>query len=71
MKEDKVQDPNEVEAAKQRQAKGDPKAREELTSSSESAVHADKEQPADKDSHIEDLQKKTAGKSEEEHHKSK
>merc|ERR1711967_168479 len=65
-KEDKEQSPEQVEKAKQEQMKGNKNAREELTSSSEAAVHADKEQPADKNSHIQEMQKQTANKSQEE-----
>ncbi|TKA27406.1 hypothetical protein B0A50_05018 [Salinomyces thailandicus] len=67
LKEDKPQTPEEVEHAKNEQMKGNKDARKELSSSSEASLHADKEQPADKESHIEDLQQQTAGKSEREH----
>ncbi|RMY22728.1 hypothetical protein D0866_11864 [Hortaea werneckii] len=66
LKEDKEQTPEQVEKAKQEQMKGNKNAREELTSSSEAAVHADKEQPADKNSHIQEMQKQTADKSQQE-----
>ncbi|RMZ15114.1 hypothetical protein D0862_01794 [Hortaea werneckii] len=66
LKEDKEQTPEQVEKAKQEQMKGNKNARDELTSSSEAAVHADKEQPADKNSHIQEMQKQTANKSQQE-----
>merc|ERR1712039_649359 len=59
-KEDKEQSPEQVEKAKQEQMKGNKNAREELTSSSETAV------PADKNSHIQEMQKQTANKSQQE-----
>ncbi|KAI7166287.1 hypothetical protein D0869_13822 [Hortaea werneckii] len=66
LKEDKEQSPEQVEKAKQEQMKGNKNAREELTSSSEAAIHADKEQPAEKNSHIQEMQKQTANKSQQE-----
>ncbi|RMZ28332.1 hypothetical protein D0859_07599 [Hortaea werneckii] len=66
LKEDKEQSPEQVEKAKQEQMKGNKNARDELTSSSEAAVHADKELPADKSSDIQEMQKQTANKSQQE-----
>jgi hypothetical protein len=73
IKEDAHRTPEELEAAKQEQLQeqkeGKGKWKEELASHGESAIAADKdaEKVDDHDKHMEDLQKETAGKSEQEH----
>lgn len=66
LKEDKVQDPQEIEKAKQEQLK-DGKKKQELESASETGVKADREKVNDHKSHMEDLQKETAQQKEQEH----
>ena len=71
LKEDKPQDPEELDRVKneqiEKQKKGEGHWHEELASSSESTIAADKEQPADHEQHMQDLQKQTAGQSEKDH----
>ncbi|EON68589.1 hypothetical protein W97_07847 [Coniosporium apollinis CBS 100218] len=68
LKEDKERSPEEVEAAKQKQLKkqeeGKGEWHEELASSSESGIAADRQEVQDHDEHMEDLQKETAKKGE-------
>ena len=75
IKEDKEQNPEEIERAKKEQLKkqqeGKGEWHEELASSSESHVKADRENVKDHDKHMEDLQKETAQKHEEEHPRGK
>ena len=66
IKEDKERSPEEVERAKQEQLK-DKEWKRELASGSEEAVGADQEKVKDHDKHMEELQKQTAQKSEENH----
>jgi len=71
IKEDATREPHELEAKKneqlekQRQGKGH--WHEELASSGEANVTADREKVHDHDSHMEELQKQTAQSSEKEH----
>ncbi|KAK6397638.1 hypothetical protein LTR65_004885 [Meristemomyces frigidus] len=71
LKEDGSRDGNELDQIKKdqlkKQEKGEGHWHEDLASSSESHIKADKEQPADTDQHIEDLQKQTAEKHEKDH----
>lgn len=62
LKEDKSQSPHEIESAKQEQLKTGQK-QEELESASETAVRADRDGKKD----VEQLQKETAKKSQDEH----
>ncbi|KAF2847458.1 hypothetical protein T440DRAFT_470974 [Plenodomus tracheiphilus IPT5] len=68
IKEDADRTPEQVEKAKQEQLKeqqqGQGRWREDLASSGESNIAADKEQVNDHDSHMKDLQKETASKGE-------
>lgn len=66
LREDKSQTPQEIEKAKQEQLK-DGKKKQDLESSSETVVKADREQVSDHDSHIDKLQKETAQQKEQEH----
>ena len=65
LKEDKPHDPEELEKKKQKAQNGE-KDRD-LQSSSEEAVGADQEKVKDNNKHMEELQKQTAQKSEENH----
>lgn len=65
LKEDKPQSPEEIEDAKQKQHQSQSK-REELESSSETAVRAEKDNKGP-----EELQKETAQKAQKEHPKAK
>ena len=70
LKEDKPQDPDEVEKAKHEQmkpGKGQSQERDKLSSSSESAIAAENEKVDDHGKHIEDLQQETAQQSEKDH----
>ncbi|KAJ9667342.1 hypothetical protein H2201_002543 [Coniosporium apollinis] len=68
LKEDKERSPEEAEAAKQKQLKkqeeGKGEWHEELASSSESGIAADRQEVQDHDEHMEELQKETAEKGE-------
>jgi predicted secreted protein len=68
IKEDADRSPEQVENAKQdqlkEQAQGKGRWREDLASSGESNIAADKEKVHDHDSHMKDLQKETAKKGE-------
>ncbi|EMC99682.1 hypothetical protein BAUCODRAFT_58698, partial [Baudoinia panamericana UAMH 10762] len=68
LKEDKHQDPEELDRIKheqvKKQEKGEGHWHEELASGSESALKAEREKVHDHDEHMEDLQKETAGKHE-------
>lgn len=70
VKEGKAQDPEEVEKAKQNQHHDD-EARRELKSGSEEAVGADQHDVKDHDKHMEELQKQTTQKTEENHPEAK
>lgn len=70
LREDKAQEPQEIEKAKQEQLQ-DGKRKQELESASETGVRADREKVSDHDSHMEKLQEETAKKHEEEHSKGK
>lgn len=65
LKEDKAQDPDEIEKAKQEQLRSGERKRE-LESHSEESVKAEQEHGKidDHEEHIEDLQKETAANSE-------
>lgn len=71
LKEDADRKPEDIEKAKQEQLKkqeeGKGEWHEELASSGEASVKHDKHDVEDHEEHMEDLQKQTAGKSEEEH----
>lgn len=71
LKEDKHQDPEELDRIKheqiEKQKKGEGHWHEELASGSESHLKADKEEPEDHSEHMEDLQKETADKHEKDH----
>ncbi|TKA73737.1 hypothetical protein B0A55_05451 [Friedmanniomyces simplex] len=71
LKEDGNRTPEELDAKKheqlEKQKKGEGHWHEDLASSSESHVAADKEEVHDHGEHMEELQKETAGKQEEEH----
>jgi len=71
LKEDGDRSAEELDAKKheqiQKQKDGKGEWHESLASSSESGIAADKEKVHDHDEHMEDLQKETAGKVEEEH----
>lgn len=71
IKEDAERSPEELERIKQeqlkKQEKGEGHWHEELASSGEASIAADKQNVNDHEEHMEDLQKETAGKSEEEH----
>ena len=68
LKEDKAHDPDHIESVKQSQLKKQERGaghwHEELASSGESNVKADKEEVGNHEEHIEDLQKHTKGKAE-------
>ncbi|KAI8931573.1 hypothetical protein NX059_011227 [Plenodomus lindquistii] len=68
IKEDADRTPEQVEQAKQEQLKeqqqGQGRWREDLASSGESNIAADKQKVQDHDSHMKDLQKETAAKGE-------
>lgn len=66
LKEDKSQDPQEIEQAKQEQLKTG-KKKEELESQSETGVKADREKVHDHSEHMKDLQKQTAQQTQKEH----
>ena len=70
LKEDVERSPEEVEKAKQQQLK-DQEWKKDLASSSEEDIKADQEKVKDDDKHMEELQKKTAQKSQENHPKGK
>jgi len=73
LKEDADRSPEEVDAKKheqiQKQKEGKGHWHEELASAGEASIAADKDahKVEDHDSHMEDLQKQTAGKAEKEH----
>jgi hypothetical protein len=71
LKEDKAQDPHELDAKKheqiQKQKEGKGEWHEELASGAESNIAADRQKVNDHDEHMEDLQKETAGQSEKNH----
>ena len=71
LKEDADRSPQELENLKndqvKKQEKGEGHWHEGLASNSESAIAADKGEPADHDEHMEDLQKETAGQAEKDH----
>ncbi|KAK5724485.1 hypothetical protein LTR15_004530 [Elasticomyces elasticus] len=71
LKEDGNRTPEELDAKKheqiEKQKKGEGHWHEDLASSSESHIAADKEKINDHDQHMEDLQKETAGQSEKDH----
>lgn len=70
LKEDKERDPEEAEQAKQEAMnKTTEGSHRGVASSSEEDVGADREKVRDHDKHMEELQKQTAQKSEEEHPK--
>ncbi|CZT15573.1 uncharacterized protein RCC_01425 [Ramularia collo-cygni] len=66
LREEKLQSPQEIEKAKQEQLK-DGKKKQDLESSSETVVKAEREEVSDHDSHMEKLQKETAQQKEKEH----
>ncbi|KAL2028070.1 hypothetical protein VTO58DRAFT_110758 [Aureobasidium pullulans] len=71
IKEDKNRSPEELEAEKQKQLKAQKEGKaqwnENLASAGEASITADKQEVKDHDSHMEELQKETAGKAEKEH----
>lgn len=71
LKEDANRDGEEIDQIKKdqmkKQEKGEGHWHEELASSSESGIKADREQPADNDAHMENLQKQTAEQHEKDH----
>lgn len=66
LRENKEQDPNEVEKNKQEQF-NDKDKRRELKSAGEEAVGADQEKVKDNKAHISELQKETANESQKKH----
>lgn len=66
LKEDKPQTPEQIEKAKQEQLKSG-KKKEDLESSSESVVGADRENVKDHDKHMKELQQESAKQHQEEH----
>jgi len=70
LKEDKRQNPQEIEQAKQEQMKSG-KQKEELQSQSETGIQADREKVHDHEEHKEDLQKATAQQVQKEHPEAK
>lgn len=75
IKEDAARSPEELEQTKQDQLKAQKQGKgqwnEKLASAGEASITADKENVKDHDSHIEELQKETAGQAEKEHPKGK
>ena len=71
IKEDASRSPEELEQTKQDQLKAQKQGKaqwnEKLASAGEASIAADKENVNDHDSHMEELQKQTAGKAEKEH----
>ncbi|KAK5123637.1 hypothetical protein LTR85_002675 [Meristemomyces frigidus] len=71
LKEDAARSGEEIDKIKkdqmEKQEKGEGHWHEELASSSESHIKADRQQPEDKDAHIEELQQQTAEKHEKDH----
>lgn len=74
-KEDKDRSPEEVERVKQeqieKQRKGQGHWHEELASAGESSIAADRQNVKDHGEHMEDLQKETAQKTQEQHPQAK
>ncbi|KAK5162851.1 uncharacterized protein LTR77_011108 [Saxophila tyrrhenica] len=66
IKEDAERSPEEIEKAKQK-SMNKPEGSRHTASSGEEAVGADRENVKDHDQHMEELQKQTAGKSQEKH----
>jgi hypothetical protein len=75
IKEDANRSPEELEQTKQDQLKAQKKGtaewNEKLASAGEASITADKQNVKDHDSHMEELQKETAGQAEKEHPKGK
>ncbi|KAI4747444.1 hypothetical protein E4T50_02269 [Aureobasidium sp. EXF-12298] len=71
IKEDAARSPEELEKTKQEQLKAQKQGKaqwnEDLASAGEASITADREKVHDHDSHMEDLQKETAGQAEKEH----
>ncbi|CAD0087786.1 unnamed protein product [Aureobasidium vineae] len=71
IKEDASRSPEELERTKQEQLKAQKEGKaqwnENLASAGEASITADKQDVKDHDSHMEDLQKQTAGQAEKEH----
>jgi len=71
IKEDASRSPEELEQTKQDQLKAQKEGKgqwnEKLASAGEASITADKENVKDHDSHMEELQKETAGQAEKEH----
>lgn len=71
IKEDTSRSPEELEKTKQEQLKAQKEGKaqwnESLASAGEASITADRQNVQDHDSHMEDLQKQTAGQAEKEH----
>ncbi|KAK6003376.1 hypothetical protein QM012_001221 [Aureobasidium pullulans] len=71
IKEDAARSPEELEKTKQEQLKAQKEGKaqwnENLASAGEASITADRQNVRDHDSHMEDLQKETAGQAEKEH----